>query len=65
MADLPRLLLNIHRDRKHTACGASAWEILPKMLGAKDGGEQAYRDVFTAVFGRISHDDAAITETRN
>ncbi|KEF33102.1 hypothetical protein D777_00110 [Marinobacter nitratireducens] len=23
----------------------------PKMLGAMDGAEQAYRDVFTAVFG--------------
>ncbi|CCG97171.1 hypothetical protein MARHY3717 [Marinobacter nauticus ATCC 49840] len=34
---------------------------LPKMLGAMDGGEQAYRDVFTAVFGSLSSHGAACT----
>jgi len=30
------------------------------MLGAREGGEQAYMDVFTAVFGQASHTVAAI-----
>jgi|GEM_PF-5526013 len=33
------------------------------MLGAMDGAEQAYKDVFTAVFGQASHIAAAITQS--
>jgi len=32
------------------------------MLGAMEGGEQAYMDVFTAVFGHTTHTVAAITK---
>ncbi|GGE62471.1 hypothetical protein GCM10011533_13680 [Streptosporangium jomthongense] len=41
------------------------WEACPKMLVAREGGEQAYRDVFTAVFGQASHTAASIAEVRS